>query len=245
MSKKRSVARPPVPAPAWPLLWLEIPRTFFELSASLVWAPEPTRSTSIPSPGAIVLPGLGAGDPSTAMLRFVLGSCGVRAEGWGLGRNTGELALLEATSRSVRVKFARERRKLTLIGHSLGGIIAREVARAIPQMIARVITLGAPFGYRRSMGDQTSAGWVLEATDILGGHWPGQDRLESQRPPMPVPTTNIYSRTDGLVRWELCVDQASATAENIEVHGSHCGLILNPAVARIIALKARAPAATS
>jgi pimeloyl-ACP methyl ester carboxylesterase len=149
----------------------------------------------------------------------------------------GDLGLLEAMLTSVRAKFAAQRRKLTLIGHSLGGVIAREVARAAPRMIERVITLGAPFAYRRSMGDRTSAGWMLEATDILGERWPGQDRLESQRLPMPVPTTNIYSRTDGLVRWELCVDHASETTENIEVCGSHCGLVLNPAVARIIALK--------
>lgn len=190
----------------------------------------------------LVLPGFTAGDRSTGLLRRYLERLGYDAHAWKLGRNFGPKAIGREGERLVaRLSeiFAASGRKVNLVGWSLGGIMARELARAAPEMTRQVISLGSPFTgdphatrpaklYRRLTGDALQG----EALEI---------RLRESVKPLPVPTAAIYSRGDGIVPWENCIEPAHARSENIEVRGSHCGMGFNPAVLYAVADRLAVP----
>ena len=124
--------------------------------------------------------------------------------------------------------------KVSLVGWSLGGIYARELARLHPEAVRQVITLGSPFRLRD--GDRSSATFL--ASRLARRFVPMSPDVglpEDERAPLTVPATNIYTRTDGVVRWHVCVDSEGPARENIEVRGSHSGLGYNPAVLLAIA----------
>ena len=127
-----------------------------------------------------------------------------------------------------------------LIGWSLGGIYAREVAKALPHLVRGVITLGTPFtGHPRA-----TTAWRLY--ELAAGHkietHPRRGRLHEAPP---VPTTSVYSRSDGVVAWQCSVQDARCSAhgevENIEVVASHFGLGMNPAALYAIADRLAGP----
>ena len=126
--------------------------------------------------------------------------------------------------------FHRHRRKLSLVGWSLGGVFAREMARKAPEQVRSVITLGSPF----AGAPRASNAWKLyeRVSQRKADDW---ERRETMRRPPPVPATAIYSRSDGIVAWQGCREQEGPESENIEVEGSHCGLGHNPAVLFAIA----------
>jgi hypothetical protein len=120
-------------------------------------------------------------------------------------------------------------RKISIVGWSLGGIYARELAKLLPHRVRSVISLGSPFsGNPKS----TNAWRVYEFAS--GQSADEADNVGLVKPP-PVPTTAIYSRTDGICAWQGCVEKFSAQTESIEVEGSHCGMAVNPAVVFAIA----------
>ena len=121
---------------------------------------------------------------------------------------------------------------VSLIGHSLGGIYAREVARAAPDRVRRVITVGSPFA-----GDlKSNVVWPMyEAVTGTRINSIPKEVMARMNHPLPVPSTAIYSRSDGVVAWRSCIDVDAAMAENVEVQGSHIGLLHNPAVLYVIA----------
>ena len=124
----------------------------------------------------------------------------------------------------------RHQRKVSLIGWSLGGIYARELARRAPAHVRSVITMGSPFAGRPRANH---AGKVYErVSERKADDWP--DREGMRRAP-PVPTTAIFSRSDGIVAWQGCLEREGPAAENIEVEGSHCGLGHNPTVLYAVA----------
>jgi pimeloyl-ACP methyl ester carboxylesterase len=153
--------------------------------------------------GVLVLPGFAAGDPSTAPLRWALQAHGYAAQGWGLGRNVGLTRRITAGLRARLAELASGQR-ISLVGWSLGGIYARQLARERPDLIRQVITMGSPF---RTFEGRYSR-------------------------PLGMPVTSIYTRDDGVVRWHHCIDElgASRQASNIEVYGTHIDLGVNPAV---------------
>ena len=179
----------------------------------------------------IVFPGLGAGDLSTAPLRNFLKGQGYDTYGWDLGRNLGPReGVLQKSIEKIGEIYKLSGRKVSLIGWSLGGIYARELAKLLPKLVRSVVTLGSPFS-----GDPkaTNAWWYYE---FASGHKPNDPQLLAQlKQPPPVPTTSIYSRTDGVVAWQLSHQQPDKQAENIEVVASHVGLGLNPVVLYAIA----------
>jgi len=179
----------------------------------------------------LVFPGMGASDSSTSPLRRFLRSRGYLAHAWRLGRNLGPTPEVVAQSRA-RIRALRQRhgRRVSLIGWSLGGIYARELAKAMPEDIRMVITLGTPFaGHPRA----TNAWRLFEMLNGRRRHDPG--RLDSLRRPPPMPTTSIYSRTDGIVAWQCSVEREGPRAENIEVEASHTGMGVHPAVLYAVA----------
>ena len=180
----------------------------------------------------VVLPGFGASDNSTFVLRSYLGLLGYDARGWGLGRNAGDVRGYVLRMIELAQKLAAEHRiPVRLIGWSLGGVIARETARERPDLVARVVTLGSPVvgGPKYTLVAETyrRQGFDLDAIEAAVA--------ERNRVPIRVPVTAIYSRYDGVVAWRACVDEASASAEHIEVVTTHLGLGFAPDVYRIIA----------
>ena len=124
----------------------------------------------------------------------------------------------------------RHGRRVSVIGWSLGGIFAREMARRAPEQVRCVITLGSPF----SGAPKASNAWKLyeRASQRKVEDWPERERM---RIPPPVPSTAIFSRSDGIVAWQGCLERDGPLSENIEVEGSHCGLGHNPAVLYAVA----------
>lgn len=181
----------------------------------------------------LVLPGLVTSDRSTVPLRTFLKGRGYATYGWALGRNYGPLPGFEDKMLD-RVKQLADKhgRKVSLVGWSLGGIYARQLAKMLPDEVRGVITLGSPFN-----GDpRATNAWKLY--EFTSGH-KVDDRERhmggaiSDSPP--VPTTAIYSRSDGICAWQSCVENDLPHTESIEVEASHCGLGHHPAVVYAVA----------
>lgn len=183
--------------------------------------------------GVLVLPGFMASDTSTAPLRSLLGDLGYQAAGWGLGRNVKvDNARVRAMADCIDRLADSTGRKVSLVGWSLGGVFARELAKQAPDKVRLVISLGSPISDDRN---HTNARRLFE---WLNGHEPepmqgGRFRDLGEAPP--VPTTSILTRTDGVVHWRGSVQEQGEQTENIEVIASHCGLGVNPAAVYAIA----------
>ena len=180
----------------------------------------------------LVFPGFGGGDGSTGLLRRYLRYLGYDVQGWGLGTNRGNVPeLLEQLLQLVGESAERTGQPLRLVGWSLGGYLAREVARDLPDCVDRVVTMGSPVvgGPRYTL---TAPIYRLGGTDF--------DAIEAairerEAVPLKVPVRAIYSRRDGIVSWEACIDRVSTCVEHIEVDASHIGMGVNPRVLDLVA----------
>ncbi|CAN5331250.1 alpha/beta hydrolase [soil metagenome] len=179
----------------------------------------------------LVLPGLCAGDHSTAPLRKFLRQLGYDAQPWGLGLNFGPRDhVIKGMVDKVRAMQKQHRKKVTLIGWSLGGAMANALALRMPERVRQVVTMGSPLsGHPKG----TNAWRVFE---LVSGFRSDDERLMELVSGVPsVPTTSIMSKTDGIVNWRMSLAQESEIAENIEVSATHMGMGVNPAVLWIIA----------
>ena len=220
----------PTAPPATELLLLEV-RAIAELGAFFAMAPLLRLTPRGDGHPVLVLPGLLASDVSTLPLRTFLTDRGYEAHGWELGRNMGPRAgVLERLQARLAALHQQKQRRVTVIGCSLGGVFARELARHAPAQARAVITLGSPF----AGAPRASHAWRAyeSASGRRAEDWPGRERLKE---PPPVPATAIYTRSDGIVAWQGCLEQQAPTTENIEVQGSHSGLGHNPAALYAIA----------
>ena len=210
-------------APSALLLALE-GRAPWEFAASVVAAPWLRKLPKGDGHRVLVMPGLAANDLTTLPMRTFLKDRGYQPLAWELGLNLGPRAgVLDAIRDRVRALHAIDGAKVSLLGWSLGGVYAREIAKEMPELVRCVITLGSPFS---GPPQATNAWWLFER---LSGHpQPDAQALAALRLAPPVPTTSIYSRTDGVVAWQCSLNPPGALAENIEVHASHIGLGLNP-----------------
>jgi pimeloyl-ACP methyl ester carboxylesterase len=191
----------------------------------------------------LVMPGFSASDSSTVPLRGLLDKLGYRTYEWGLGLNMGPTPhIVEGIVKLLDRISDAEHEPVTIIGWSLGGIYARELARRDPSAVKQVITLGSPIQMITTDTSASTPKW--ESVRHL--HDPVMERTarDSERPPLRVPDTSIYTRTDGIVHWETCLIESGPTSENIEVHGSHCGLGFNPSVAYVVADRLAQPLGT-
>src|ERR1700682_3179517 len=187
----------------------------------------------------LVLPGLVASDTSTRPLRSFLKNHGYAVSGWRQGRNLGPRhGVQHGVGGLVHELNDTHGRKVSLVGWSLGGLYARQLAKMMPDRVRSVITLGSPFA---SSPKATNAWRVYEMAsgrraeavdDRFGGSL-------SETPP--VPTTAVYSRTDGICAWQGCMEKTSATSESIEVESSHCGMGHHPAVVYAVANRLAQP----
>ncbi|MCW5660430.1 MAG: alpha/beta fold hydrolase [Burkholderiaceae bacterium] len=223
----------PIRAPHWMLLGTEPVRAAVEYlrmrSMDIATLP---RGDGHP---VVVFPGLAANQASTAPLVGLCRTLGYAACDWGRGFNTGPrgdvTAWLDELARHVHALTARDARTISLIGWSLGGFYAREVAKRLRGRVRQVVSVGTPFAGR---AEHTHAAWVYR---LVNGRAPAYDDalMKQLRTPPDVPTTSVFSRSDGIVAWQTCLQDGGPCAENIEVDGSHCGLGWNARVFTIIA----------
>jgi pimeloyl-ACP methyl ester carboxylesterase len=191
--------------------------------------------------GVLVLPGLLASDMSTALLRRYVSWLGYRVCGWQLGRNVGPTDRVLAELPHVLADLARRTGgPVSLIGWSLGGIYARELAREQPDLVRQVITLGSPF--RLTDPRQSRADGAYRRRRHLHATGHPIPTPEQVARPIGVPSTAVYSRQDGIVSWHSCVGPETALHQNVEVRCAHLGFGLDPATLWVIADRLAAPA---
>jgi pimeloyl-ACP methyl ester carboxylesterase len=210
--------------PGLALLALEF-RAPWEFAAVVPAWPALLRAPRGDGHTVLVFPGLSASDATTVPLRGYLKSLGYDTGGWSQGYNFGPRAgVLQTARRELREAWEASGRKVSLIGWSLGGIYARELAKEMPDLVRCVITMGTPFA---GPPKSTNAWRVYELTSGRGIESEHGDWDLPKAPPQP--TTSIYSRSDGIVAWQGSIQQPHhAHTENVEVVASHIGLGLNP-----------------
>ena len=168
-------------------------------------------------PPLLVIPGFLASDRTTLGLQRALAEAGYRVTGWGLGLNRGARAgILETIAAQVE-RHGRGRR-VVVVGWSLGGVFAREVAKLRPELVEKVVTLGTPFS-----GDpRANNAWRLY--ELVAGHKvdsPPIDARPSEKPP--VPTLALWSRRDGVVAPACARGEAGESDRQVELDCSHMG----------------------
>ena len=189
--------------------------------------------------GVLVLPGLLASDVSTAVLRRFLRRLGYEAAGWDLGRNRGPTnQVVDELPRVLSALAGRTGRPVSLIGWSLGGIYARELARRDPAQIRQVITLGSPFALTDPRQSHADGAYQRRAYLHATGRLPTREQMAQ---PITVPSTAVYSRRDGIVSWRACVAPETSLHENVEVRCGHLGFGTDPATLWLIADRLAVP----
>ena len=228
-----SLHTPDVARPSLTLLGTE------PLRAAVEYARLRLRALPPAPPGngrpVVLFPGLGSDGLALAPLRDYCNSLGYHAMDWQKGRNIGPDGDLEqwldALADHTRELISPFRKRATLIGWSLGGLYARELAKRMGPRVRQVITLGTPFNWTQ---DHTNVAWLMrllkgesaEISPALGA------RL---REPPSVPTVSVYSRGDGVVAWQSCRHgRPLRHVQDFEVEGSHLGMGWNPEVLRVV-----------
>jgi pimeloyl-ACP methyl ester carboxylesterase len=218
--------------PGLGLLLAEV-RGIFELNASLLLSPLLMRAPRGDGHPVLLLPGFLACDLSMAPMRRYLKELGYDSYAWSMGRNMGGVSRMRSALRDRLAGIhSATGRKVSVVGWSLGGVYARDLALQAPEMVRSVVTLGSPFANDVRATNATRLYEALTGETV-------EDNSELRNAiagDLPVPTTSIYSRADGIVNWRTCLLRACDTAENIEIHlASHIGLGVNPAALWAIA----------
>ena len=188
------------PRPDRRLALAEGPRVVSEVASLMAAAPFLSQAPRGDGHAVLVMPGYGANDRSTTVIRRFLSSLGYSTHPWNLGTNRGPATpdlSARLGERLDEVFVAAGEAKVSLVGWSLGGAYARLLAQRYPDKVRQVITLGSPFA---------------------GSPLPG------------IPSSAVFSKTDGIVPWQIATQPTTEIAENIEVYASHLGLGFNPAV---------------
>jgi len=216
----------------------------------------------------VVVPGFGSDDRYTAPLRHYLNRLGYRAEGWGLGKNMAGVDLphrledlspgwqfaqkenyrgegsvpflADRLAQRVRERHASVKEPIALIGWSLGGYLAREVARDLPDKVSQVITMGSP----TIGGPKYTAAAPFFRKRGMDLDWIEEQISRREERPIRQPITAIFSRSDGVVSWRAAIDHHSENVTHVEVSAPHLGMGFNPTIWRHIveALEAEAVA---
>jgi triacylglycerol esterase/lipase EstA (alpha/beta hydrolase family) len=223
---------PPIKTPGFIRLALEA-RAPFEFAAGAFAAPLLMNLPRGDGHPVIIYPGFLASDFSTGPLRRLLRHLGYRTYGWKQGRNlTPSQAVFDTAIEQIKTIHQKRGQKVSLVGWSLGGLYARELAKLEPDLVRMVVSLGSPFaGSPKSTNASMLFQWINGKNAKVVQYSP-----ESLRQAPPVPTTSIYSRFDGVVPWQLSFEPASPTTESIEISmTSHAGMGVNPLVLSALA----------
>ncbi len=185
----------------------------------------------------LVIPGFTAGDRSTSVLRNFLSSLGYLPCGWKQGVNFGARdELFKGTGELLVQLHEQYDCRVSIVGQSLGGIYARELAKELPDAVRQVITLGSPFNDPEGSGSKLSGLYKLfNPENQKNARQLKQEGLDLHAPP-PVPTTSIYSKFDGICHWRACLQRGDYdNVQNVEVLSSHTGMGVNAQAMFVIA----------
>jgi len=206
-----------------------------ELIALLLDHPTPPDARQIP-PGdghiVLVLPAFLTGDWATAPFRRFLRQCGLRAEGWRLGTNWGPTpGVLAGLRRRITELREQQGGPISLVGISLGGLLARDLAHSQPQDVRQVITMASPW--------RLPTASTIEPLVRITTRFHSRDiDLARLSRPLAMPETSLYTRDDGIVAWQTCCPEPGQGGTAIEVRGAHVTICRNPqamiAVARCL-----------
>ena len=204
------------------LVELQAGRDMFRLARSV---PRWRRQPRVDGTTAVLIPGWKAPEASMSPLRFFLRSRGCDARHWGLGTNQGNPERdSEILLRRID-ELSQQKGRVTLVGWSLGGVIAREVARAIPDCVEQVITYGTP-----AIGGPTytpmAERYGQEECDRIADKVVELDAAS----PIQVPISVIFSRRDGVVSWPACIDRSNPEVVHYEVQSTHLSMGIDPDV---------------
>lgn len=182
----------------------------------------------------LFIPGFLASDLSSYPIRRFIREQGYSPYPWGMGRNYGDIRQLSQLVLQIEQLYAKHKTPVSLIGWSLGGVYARQLAKERPEMVRQVISLAAPFA---GIYQPNNASWLFR---LFNDHRPislkEQQWIDDLPKPPSVPTTALYSRDDGVVPWATCLEPLEDHwHQNIEVPGGHFGLGYSPATLIIIA----------
>ena len=215
----------------------ELPRTLFEVGTlATLWASLLREAPKGEPHPVMVLPGFGAGDESTVMLRRFLTQLGYKPLPWLQGTNTGHPRLLEAAMIRFYRLHQRMDCKISLVGQSLGGVYSREIAKKFPDSVRCVITLGSPYGATESGSTNPFVERLFERmSGVTVEEMRAMMPASREQAHLPMPTTSVYSKADGVVGWQTCVEPENETSENVRVWGSHVGMAMNADVLRVVA----------
>lgn len=181
----------------------------------------------------LVIPGFLTNDASCKPLRNFITRIGYTAYPWGLGRNYANVEDLEVLKAKMDTLYQKHGEKMSLIGWSLGGVYARELAKAKPDLVRQVITMGSPFG---GLQAPNNANWIYNLLKGKKAQELDQAWVATIPSPAPVPTTALYSKKDGIVSYKVCQElKEDATHRNVETQSSHLGMGFNKEILRIIA----------
>jgi pimeloyl-ACP methyl ester carboxylesterase len=228
-----STESPDVARPSLTLLGTEPLRAAVEYARHRL-RPRPPAPNGNGHP-VILFPGLGSDGLALMPLRDYCNSLGYHAMDWQMGRNTGPEGDLEnwldMLADNTRELISPFRRRATLIGWSLGGLYARELAKRMENRVRQVITLGTPFNWTR---DYTNVGWLMRLFKGEGAEISPALGARLREPPA-VPTVSVYSRGDGVVAWQSCRHgHPLRHVQDFEVEGSHLGMGWNHQVLRVV-----------
>ena len=215
------------------LAFTEAPRAVLELASFLALRPMLSFLPHGDGHPVLVLPGFLASDTSTFPMRNLLIGLGYDAVGWDLGRNVQITATrVKAMGACLNELHRRTGRTVSIVGWSLGGLLARELAKLHPDAVRQVISLGSPLSGDRGISK------VSRIFEALNGPVPEVQRrgqfTDLDTPP-PMPSTSVFTKSDGVVHWRGSLQPEGPQRENVEVIASHVGLGVNPTVMWVIA----------
>jgi len=227
-----------VGAPSRALLYTEPTRAAVEFGTFLATAPLLRRAPHGDGHTVLVLPGFLADDRSTMVLRNYLG---YHTYGWGLGRNVGPTTeILEGMRALVERLSTSAGAPVSVVGWSLGGMFARGLGHERPDCLRDIVTLGSPFRSDSPIGSHAARSFERFA-HLHVPHTELPD-IDADRGQLPMPVTAVYTKADGVVAWQTCLQDDGFRRENVEVPGSHCGLGHNPAALWVVADRLAQPA---
>lgn len=185
----------------------------------------------------LVIPGFMGSETSTKLLRKFIDKLGYQSHDWGLGRNLGDIKELEILQYKIDHLHLKSQEKVSLIGWSLGGVYARELAKSRPDKVRQVITLGSPFS---GIMEPNNASWLFHLIRRNKAKSFDPAWIASLVDPAPVPTTAVYSKEDGIVPWKVCLEQMEDDLhQNVEIKGAHTALANNASTLLLVADRLR------
>jgi pimeloyl-ACP methyl ester carboxylesterase len=222
-----------VPRPRLVYALTEPGRFLLELNTLLLAHPWLRRARRGDGHPVMVLPGFMGADGSTAALRYYMRLWGYDAQGWGLGRNLGLRASDPDFENRVAEQLAaivrRQGRKVSLVGWSLGGLFARQIAKALPDEVALVVTMGTPFS-----GDRR-ANNAWRAYQLVAGHSVDEAPLaQDLATKPPVATVALWSPRDGVIHPRSAAGWPGERDAALALRVTHLGFAAHPEVARTL-----------